>query len=50
LSIYPNLTGADFSEAVNYRINVFDNDLKKAEFSRYEAVSLLESLGIELVD
>jgi len=45
-----NLTGADFSEAINYRINVFHNDIKKAKFSRYEAVNLLEGLGIELVD
>jgi len=45
-----NLTGADFSEATNYNINIYRNEIKKAKFTRYEAVSLLESLDIELVD
>ncbi|MFT6987486.1 MAG: fluoroquinolone resistance protein [Psychromonas sp.] len=45
-----NLTGADFSESINYNINIFHNEIKRAKFSRYEAVSLLDSLGIELVD
>ena len=45
-----NLTGADFSEASNYNIDVYLNELKQAKFSRFEAVSLLETLGIELVD
>ena len=45
-----DLTGADFTGAVNYRIDVNYNKISRAKFSRYEAVNLLESLGIELVD
>src|SRR5690554_96272 len=45
-----NLSGADLSEATNYSIDVLENNLNKATFSRYEALSLLDSLGIKLVD
>ncbi len=45
-----NLTSSDFTESVNYQIDVHLNKIKGARFSRYEAVSLLESLEIELVD
>lgn len=45
-----NLTGADFSEAVNYNIDIFNNTVSKAKFTRYEAIRLLDSLDIELVD
>jgi fluoroquinolone resistance protein len=45
-----NLSGADFSEATNYDIDVLHNSLKGAKFTRFEAVRLLESLEIELVD
>ena len=45
-----NLTNADFSDALNYNIDVMNNRIKGAIFCRFEAVSLLESLGIELVD
>jgi uncharacterized protein YjbI with pentapeptide repeats len=45
-----NLASADFTEACNYQIDVYDNELKNAKFSRYEAIGLLESLGIVLVD
>ena len=45
-----NLKEADFSEAQNYTIDLFNNDIKGAKFSKYEALSLLDSLGIELVD
>ncbi|MBF4300672.1 pentapeptide repeat-containing protein, partial [Vibrio anguillarum] len=38
------------SESTAYSIDVLENNVKKAKFSRYEALSLLESLGIELVD
>ncbi|WP_256853193.1 pentapeptide repeat-containing protein [Pantoea sp. Fr+CA_20] len=44
------LRGADFTDAWNYSIDVLNNTVTKAKFSRLEAVSLLESLGIELVD
>ncbi len=45
-----NLSGADFSEAFNYRIDISENTIQGAKFSRQEALCLLESLGIELVD
>ncbi len=45
-----NLREADFSEAENYDIDIFNNEIKAARFSRYEAVRLLNSLDIELVD
>ncbi len=45
-----NLSGADFSDAIDYDIDVFDNRIKGAKFSRSEAVRLLASLEIVLVD
>ncbi|WP_261817770.1 pentapeptide repeat-containing protein [Vibrio gallicus] len=45
-----NLQQSDFTESRNYAINPFENNLKGAKFSRWEAFSLLESMGIELVD
>lgn len=45
-----NLRSADFSDSRNFNINVLKNPLVNAKFSRQEAVILLESLGIELVD
>ncbi|ENM3915628.1 pentapeptide repeat-containing protein [Vibrio paracholerae] len=45
-----NLQGVDFSESIAYAIDVLENNVQKAKFSRYEALNLLESLGIELVD
>lgn len=41
---------ADFTEATNYDIDLHDNVLKSARFSRHEAVRLLEYLDIELTD
>lgn len=45
-----NLTEADFSEATDYDIDVLNNIITQAKFSRFEAVRLLESLDIELID
>lgn len=45
-----NLREADFSEAENYDIDIFNNEIKLARFSRHEAVRLLNGLDIELVD
>ena len=45
-----DLTGADFTEAVNYDIDIFDNKIEKAKFTRYEAVRLLNCLNVELLD
>jgi len=42
------LVGANFTDAQNYRIDLFNNDIKRARFSLPEAVSLLYSLDIEL--
>ena len=45
-----NLTGASFIEATNYNIDIYFNEITKAKFSRFEAVRLLDSLNVELVD
>jgi len=45
-----NLTSAKFAGAINYDININRNKVEKAEFSRHEAVRLLDTLGINLVD
>jgi len=45
-----NLTGADFVDAVNYDIDIHVNKIKNARFSRFEAIRLLNCLGIDLVD
>jgi fluoroquinolone resistance protein len=50
LFLKTNLREADFSEAENYDIDIFNNEIKAARFSRMEAVRLLNSLDIELVD
>ena len=44
-----NLSNADFSDATDFDIDIFSNQLKKAKFDRFEAVRLLGSLDIELV-
>lgn len=43
-----NLTRADFSEATNYNIDLFNNAVKNAKFSLPEAISLLSCLEIEI--
>ncbi|MFL0805369.1 MAG: pentapeptide repeat-containing protein [Agarilytica sp.] len=45
-----NLTEANFYGATNYTIDITTNTVKDASFCRYEAVSLLSSLGIRLLD
>jgi len=45
-----SLRGADFTEATGYNIDIFNNDITNARFSRYEALRLLDSLSIDLVD
>lgn len=50
LFVQTNLSRADFSGSEGFNINVLENTLKGAIFSRFDALSLLESLGIELVD
>lgn len=45
-----NLSGVDFREAVNYEIDIRDNKLKGAKFTRFEAVRLLEGFGFDLFD
>lgn len=45
-----DLTQADFSEAINYNIDIFNNIIKKAKFSLPDAMNLLRYLDIELAD
>jgi uncharacterized protein YjbI with pentapeptide repeats len=45
-----NLTDANFSQAKNFDIDIRVNTLTGAKFSRYEAVRLLQGLGIELTE
>ncbi|WP_369787970.1 pentapeptide repeat-containing protein [Rouxiella sp. WC2420] len=45
-----DLRGANFTDSWDFQIDVMNNLVARAKFSRQEAVSLLESLGIELVD
>lgn len=42
------LERADFRDAHNYHIDIFHNRISGAKFTRYEALSLLDSLDIEL--
>lgn len=45
-----DLSGANFTDASDYEIDIFNNNISKAKFSRDEAIRLLNSLDIELVD
>ena len=45
-----HLEYANFSDATNTQIDLKTNHLKGAKFSRFEALFLLESMGIILVD
>jgi len=45
-----DLREANFEGALNYVIDVYQNDIKQAKFCRDEAIGLLESLDIELLD
>lgn len=44
-----NLTRADFTDATDFDIDIFRNNLKKAKFCRFEAINLLGCLDIDLV-
>jgi fluoroquinolone resistance protein len=45
-----DLSGADFTDAIDYDIDINLNVIRGARFSRQEAVRLLDHLGIELED
>lgn len=45
-----NLKEVNFCEAISYDIDIRNNTIKGAKFTRLEAVSLLEGLEIELLD
>jgi fluoroquinolone resistance protein len=47
---HTKLGKADFTDAANYAIDVHTNTVAGAKFSLPEAVSLLQGLGIELVE
>jgi fluoroquinolone resistance protein len=44
------LTEANFAEAINYDINIFQNNVKRAKFTLPEAMNLLQHLDIELLE
>lgn len=44
------LGGADFTDATHMAIDVKFNEVTQAKFNRHEALNLLSSLDIELVD
>lgn len=50
VTLTTNLQSANFTEATQYSINILENQVQGAKFSKHEAVYLLEGLGIELVD
>ena len=50
LFMHTNLQSVDFTESTNFTIDVLENRVSKAKFSKYEALSLLDGLGIELID
>ncbi|TEW51459.1 pentapeptide repeat-containing protein [Psychromonas algicola] len=45
-----NLKNVDFTESENFNIDILQNTVTKAKFSRFAALALLEELDIELVD
>ena len=45
-----NLHNVDFTDSCNFNIDVLENKISEAQFSRYEALNLLDSLGIKLID
>lgn len=45
-----NLQGVDFTESTGFSIDLLENKLNRAKFTRLEALALLDSLDIELVD
>ncbi|CAX54008.1 pentapeptide repeat-containing protein [Erwinia pyrifoliae] len=47
---HTDLSAVDLTDSWDFRIDVLNNSVAGAKFSRQEAVTLLESLGIELVD
>jgi uncharacterized protein YjbI with pentapeptide repeats len=44
------LAGANFTDAINYRIDIFNNDIRRARFCMPEAAALLHGLDIDLVE
>jgi fluoroquinolone resistance protein len=50
LFMHTNLKNVDFTESQNFSIDVLENQISKAKFTRFNALSLLDGLDIELVD
>lgn len=50
LFIQTNLTSVDFTGTHSFTIDIRENKLNQAKFSRFEALELLLSLDIQLVD
>lgn len=49
LFLHTNLEYADFSDALNYQIDIYQNKVKKAKFSFPEVVNLLAYADINIV-
>ena len=47
---HTELIEADFRDAANYSIDIYQNSIKHGKFSRDEAFNLLSGLNIELDD
>ncbi|WP_201796770.1 pentapeptide repeat-containing protein [Aeromonas cavernicola] len=47
---HTNLKNVDFTESCNFNIDIFNNNISQAIFTRSEAISLLDSLDIVLID
>ncbi|KAF1004570.1 MAG: hypothetical protein GAK28_03947 [Luteibacter sp.] len=47
---HTRLTGANFVDAIDYTIDIRQNDVRRARFSLPEAASLLRGLDIDLVE
>jgi fluoroquinolone resistance protein len=44
------LSEADFTNAINYDVDIRNNEMRCSKFSQHQAIRLLRSFGIELVD
>lgn len=50
LFLNTKLSCVDFTGSTNYYINLLNNDISEAKFSRLESSRLLELIGLEIVD
>lgn len=50
LFMHTKLNSADFTDAINYSIHPIENDIRKGKFSLPDALALLNSFEIEIID